>query len=408
MNEKNKIMITDEKNNDFNWDVLDNDTARRRRIPNAQIFEKYKDTVYNHQDYAFGFYEELLKSTITNKELEVGNAYKITDIAFIFGKELTVLLKGGIECLIDMNSEKTFIYSLGFESVEDFIEYISTPNGREDFVNQKYYIVIEQYKPHNRGSITKGQILKTKDEFFAQIKNPTSAYYGTILEKNRGGFLIDVQGVTGFLPGSLAATNIVRDFDEMVGKKLPLMVEDYLQDSDTFVFSYKKYVKNILPQKIDELDTQERYVGAVTGVMKFGIFIEFNEFFTGLLHTSKMSEECKNRFRNGEFKAGDTVNIWIQEIAADKKIILTDIDPSIRRQELEEFCKNNIGINKIGEVLSVKPFVTLVKLEKDIVGMISQKEMRSKKMSLNVGDSVSVSITQFGENNKIFLALNEN
>ena len=53
-------MITDEKNNDFNWDVLDNDTARRRRIPNAQIFEKYKDTVYNHQDYAFGFYEELL------------------------------------------------------------------------------------------------------------------------------------------------------------------------------------------------------------------------------------------------------------------------------------------------------------------------------------------------------------
>jgi len=406
--EKNKIMITDEKNNDFDWDVLDNDTARRKRIPNVQIFEKYKDTVYNHQDYALGFYEELIKSTITNKELEVGNAYKITDIAFIFDKELTVLLKGGIECLIDLNSEKSFIYSLGFESTETFIEYISTPTGREDFIRQEYYIVIDQYKPHNRGSITKGQILKTKDEFFAQIKKPTSAYYGTILEKNRGGFLIDVQGVTGFLPGSLAATNIVRDFDEMVGKKLPLMVEDYLQDSDTFVFSYKKYVKNILPQKIDELDTQERYVGAVTGVMKFGIFIEFNEFFTGLLHTSKMSEECKNRFKNGEFKAGDTVNIWIQEIAADKKIILTDIDPSIRRQELEEFCKNNIGINKIGEVLSVKPFVTLVKLEKDIVGMISQKEMRSKKMSLNVGDSVSVSITQFGENNKIFLAINEN
>ena len=250
--------------------------------------------------------------------------------------------------------------------------------------------------------------MKIKDEFYAQIRKPTSAYYGTILEKNRGGFLIDVQGVTGFLPGSLAATNIVRDFDEMVGKKLPLMVEDYLQDSDTFVFSYKKYVKNILPQKIDELDTQDKYRGTVTGVMKFGIFIEFNEFFTGLLHTSKMSDECKSRFKNGEIKAGDFVNIWIQEIAADKKIILTDIDPAIRRQELEEFCKNNIGVNKIGEVLSVKPFVTLVKLEKDIVGMISQKEMRSKKMSLSVGDSVSVSITQFSENNKIFLAINEN
>jgi ribosomal protein S1 len=401
-------MITEEKNNDFDWDVLDNDTARRRRIPNAQIFEKYKDTVYNHQDYALGYYEELIKSTITNKELEVGNAYKIINVAFISNKELTVLLNGRVECLIDLNNERSFVYSLGFDSIESFTDYISTPDGIQDFINQEYYVVVEQYKPHNRGSITKGQILKMKDEFYGQINKPTSAYYGTILEKNRGGFLIDVQGVIGFLPGSLAATNIVRDFDEMVGKKLPLMVEDYLRDSDTFVFSYKKYVKNILPQKIDELDTQEKYVGTVTGVMKFGIFIEFNEFFTGLLHTSKMSDECKSRFKNGEIKTGDFVNIWIQEIAADKKIILTDIDPAIRRQELEEFCKNNIGINKIGEVLSVKPFVTLVKLEKDIVGMISQKEMRSKKMSLNVGDSVSVSITQFGENNKIFLAINEN
>jgi ribosomal protein S1 len=238
----------------------------------------------------------------------------------------------------------------------------------------------------------------------AQITENTSAYYGRIVGKNHGGFIINVQGIDGFLPGSLAATNIVRDFDEMIGKEIPVMVEDYLRESSTFVFSYKKYISKILPQKIEELDRDKQYTGSVTGTAKYGIFIEFDEIFTGLIHASKMTPELKEEFKNNTIKAGRKVTFWIKEITADKKIILTDEDPTIRQKEIAEFRDASLGAVKGGEVISVQPFGTLVRIQKDIVGMISQKEIKVKKKKYSVGDKVMVTIDRVS-NDKIYLTI---
>jgi 4-hydroxy-3-methylbut-2-enyl diphosphate reductase len=238
----------------------------------------------------------------------------------------------------------------------------------------------------------------------AQITENTAAYYGTITGKNHGGFIISVQGIDGFLPGSLAATNIVRDFDEMIGKEVPVMVEDYLKESSTFVFSYKKYISKILPQKIEELDRDKKYTGTVTGSAKYGIFIEFDDIFTGLIHASKMSPELKESFKNNDIKSGTPVTFWIKEITPDKKIILTDEDPSIRQREIADFRDTSLGAVKGGEVISVQPFGTLVRLQKDIVGMISQKEIKVKKKKYSVGDKVMVTVDRV-HNDKIYLTI---
>jgi ribosomal protein S1 len=117
-----------------------------------------------------------------------------------------------------------------------------------------------------------------------------------------------------------------------------------------------------------------------------------------------MTPECKEKFTSGGFKAGMPIEFWIKEITADKKIILTDEDPTTRRLELEEFKEKNLGTIKGGEVISIQPFGTLVKLQKDICGMISQKEIKTKKKNFNVGDTVMVSIDRV-HNDKIFLSL---
>ena len=168
-------------------------------------------------------------------------------------------------------------------------------------------------KPYVKVSLYEGQLSHIKEDFFAQIGKPTNAYYGTITGKNQGGFIIEVQGINGFLPGSLAAANVVRDFDSMIGKVVPVMVEDYLVESSTFVFSYKKYLAYVLPTKIEELDLDAKYSGTVTGIAKYGIFVEFDEIFTGLLHSSKMSPALKESFKNFEFKPGDAVDFWIRD-----------------------------------------------------------------------------------------------
>jgi len=59
----------------------------------------------------------------------------------------------------------------------------------------------------------------------------------------------------------------------------------YLQDSDMFIFSNKKYIKNMIPVEIEKLTKTEKYKGVVTGTSKFGIFVEFNTIL--LLNLSK-------------------------------------------------------------------------------------------------------------------------
>jgi hypothetical protein len=117
-----------------------------------------------------------------------------------------------------------------------------------------------------------------------------------------------------------------------------------------------------------------------------------------------MSPELKDKFKNFEFKPGDEIEFWIREITPDKKIILSDEDPSLRRRELEDFKEQNIGVIRGGEVVSIQPFGALIKLQKDIVGLIAQKEIKMKKKRFNIGDTVMVTVDRV-HNDKIFLSL---
>lgn len=375
-----------------------------KKTPNPEILEKYGVKVFNNQPYALEYYEKVfLGSDPESKEPVIGEARRILTINSVNDKDMLVTLSGFVEASIDIRSEKHFC-SLMNTTPADLLEWLKETENRESFVASGHTVIVEMIKPYVKASISKGHSLKMKSEFFGEIRKPSAAYYGKIKEKNGGGFIINVQGIDGFLPGSLAATNIVRDFDSMLGKEIPVMVEDYLKESDTFVFSYKKYISTVMNSKINELDLDKKYAGTVTGSAKYGVFVEFDELFTGLIHTSKMTPELHNKFVKGTFKSGDKVEFWIKEITDDKKLILTDEDPSIRRNQLEEFKTANLGKIVEAEVVSVQPFGVLFKVQKDIVGLVSQKEIKTKKKNYSIGDKVMVTIDRV-HNDKIFLSL---
>jgi ribosomal protein S1 len=397
------------KNNttiDFDWAAFEAEDRQARRIPNPTILKKYGVKVWRHDSGAeemFLRYEKSVSGGI--KEPRVGEYHSITSVVSINDKEMVVTLSGMIDAVIQLEKEKPYFKTIGMNQ-ETFVEWMKNTEGAfSGFIGEDgKKVVIETIKPYTIASLSKGHSQSIRTEFFHQIEKPTSAYTAKVLSRNGGGFLVNVAGVEGFLPGSLAAANIVRDFESMLGKEIYVMVEDYLKDAGTFVFSHKKYLSHVLPSKIDSLSLEEKYSGVVTGTAKFGVFVEFNEIFTGLIHTSKMTPDMREDFKNGKFSAGDTVHFWIKEITPDKKIILTDEDPSIRMKELEEFKEKNLGIITGGEVVSIQPFGTLVKLQKDIVGLISKKEIKVKKKNFAVGDHVMVSVERV-HNDKIFLTL---
>ena len=183
------------------------------------------------------------------------------------------------------------------------------------------------------------------------------------------------------------------------------MVEDYLKDTKTFIVSNKKYISHIMPSRIDNLDITEMYTGYVTGTAKFGIFVEFDEIFTGLIHTSKMSSEMKADFKNREFKPGDSIDFWIKEITRDKRIILTSEDPSIGAAKLDSFMDNVQDTKVSGVVISNKEFGVLVKLDDGIVGLIPKREVKKSNKTFNSGETVEVKIKD-RSGDKIYLTIN--
>lgn len=141
---------------------------------------------------------------------------------------------------------------------------------------------------------------------------------GKILGFNRGGAVVDVENVQGFIPVSQLVSvskDVIRDFEVQplanpqedggehpkpdegprnsdVGKELTLNVIEISRDRNRAIFSERQYLdKHRHAQKlklIDELQEGEVRKGKVTGVSTFGAFVDLGGA-DGLVHISEMS-----------------------------------------------------------------------------------------------------------------------
>jgi ribosomal protein S1 len=304
-----------------------------------------------------------------------------------------------------VQKEKKFIEMLGL-SEESFKDWISSGECLSHFEMHKTYIVVENVQ-NRKGSLYSAHLRTIAREFREQISKPTNAYEAKILSKNQGGFFVEVQGIKAFLPGSLAAANKISNFDDYLGKKVYVMIEDYLAASDMFVVSYKKYLDYILPSKLGELERNQLMRGTVTGASRFGVFAEFEEIYTGLLHSTEMSSQTFEKFNTGGFRPGDSIEVWLKDIK-DNKLILTETDPSIKQNEMEEFRIKVEGQIQEATIVSIKPHGALMEIEKGVLGLLPVKEMKKSGRRLSVGEVIQVFIKRVDTSTgKIYLTLSD-
>jgi ribosomal protein S1 len=342
------------------------------------------------------YFQKVLETPTITKDLQTGAVYKISSI-YPFGKDrITVVTEEYGEITVQLRKEKEFLKLIDC-TVEKFMESLNKDNSN---VQLPTHVMVVKYGNELEGTLMGAHIHALKQELYTEIKNPEKVYYAHVLERNKGGFLVNVNGLYGFLPGSLAAANRILDFDLYLNTKIPVMIEDYLQDSDMFIFSNKKYIKNMIPIEIEKLTKTEKYKGTVTGTSKFGVFVEFNTILTGLIHTSEMDKEQIEEFKKGKWKAGDEIEFWIKEITNDNRIILTFVDQNIMNKKYESLASFDAEMEEtgqkpiyLGHIVSVKPNVVLVKIEDNIIGALAEKDFKKFKTApLKVSDELRVKI----------------
>lgn len=176
-------------------------------------------------------------------------------------------------------------------------------------------------------------------------------FYVKVVSLVKGGYLALYKGtVKCFLPGSHAAANVIRDFNEYLNTEIPVMIENFDSANDLYIVSYKKYIKHTLPQKVYDLEFGKPYLGTLTNSpYEFGIFVEFQNYYTGLLHKTEFQnygEYCKDK------KSGDQIEVFIKDITLKKgepRIVLTD---SLDKVDPDRIAWQNIKATVEGQLVN--------------------------------------------------------
>jgi small subunit ribosomal protein S1 len=202
-------------------------------------------------------------------------------------------------------------------------------------------------------------------------------------DANRGGLLVELEGIRGFLPVSqLAAGHYPRvsgaDKDEILQKlnaltNQPLRVRilDVNRKDNKLIFSEKEAVKDDMQARFSELKVGDVVEGVITGVIDFGAFVNVDGI-EGLIHISEISWERVDNPRN-YVKVGDTAKAKI--IAIDKDRLSLSLKQMSEDPWLEQVKAFKKGDNVEGKVTRITPFGAFVQLSPSVEALVHVSEM---------------------------------
>jgi ribosomal protein S1 len=356
-------------------------------IFNSRTFAPFDS--FNHPMDDATYFDMVTKNSRgeVNKSVSVGQIFEISSATLLSDNMLVASGPFSPSISIKLNKERDFLKMLSI-TTEQFLESISS--------NNTYHVKIISVDSGLRGSFYEAQKDILRNEFFDQLKNhPTKVYDAKVVEKNRGGYFVNIHGVQAFLPGSLASANKIINFEAFLGKTISVMLDSYINESDTFIVSNKRYIEHIMPSLIDALDMSVSYEGIITGCIQSGIFVEFNEIMTGLLSQADMDQETLKLFKNGQIRPGDRINVWVRDIIPPKNFILTQnstkqmIDTLTEISNIIESEDSDVATN--ARVISIKgAYVTLE--FNNVLTTISMKGQFGQNNRLKIGGTIKIRI----------------
>jgi len=215
------------------------------------------------------------------------------------------------------------------------------------------------------------------------------------------GYSVDIkfEGVVlpGFMPNTLAGINKLHNPDSIIGLTFDVMIESYSKDEGTYIVSRRKFLQTLVPEQIKKLERGVVYSGHVTGTTEFGVFVEFNNCLTGMIHKTNMNPELVDNMN--KITPGMIIEFYIKEIIKDK-IILTQI----LRDSLWDTIKSGQLI--MGKVKDIKPFGALIILDEETNGLIHTSELDKSNQKLSNDQDVKVKVIAVDRGSrKIFLSL---
>lgn len=225
-----------------------------------------------------------------------------------------------------------------------------------------------------------------------------------VVDHNRGGIVVDYQGVRGFIPASQLASGRPtggQSLDSLEGQTLHVKVLEINRRRNRLILSERLALQEWRAQQRERLLTELREgeirQGRVTSVRDFGAFVDLGGA-DGLVPLSELSWE-QGQAASNVVKVGDEVAVYVLKVDPESKRIALSLRRA-RPQTWEHLVQNyQMGQVVQGVVTKLVSFGAFVRIDGTVEGLVHLSEISEQRIAhpkdvLNEGDVVSVKIVR--------------
>ncbi len=144
-----------------------------------------------------------------------------------------------------------------------------------------------------------------------QLQKEDATVRSQVFATNRGGALVRIEGLRGFIPGSHISTR--KPKEDLMGEELPLKFLEVDEDRNRLVLSHRRA---LVERKMNRLEVGEVVIGMVRGLKPYGAFIDIGGV-SGLLHISEISHDHIDT-PHSVFNVNDEIKVMIIDLDAER------------------------------------------------------------------------------------------
>ena len=237
--------------------------------------------------------------------------------------------------------------------------------------------------------------------------NEKRAFELMVTDANKGGLIINWQGLSGFLPASQLKPEhyprisdgdkdkILDELKKFVGEKLSVTIIGASPKESKLIFSEKNPEVKDKENIVAHYALGDELVGEVTGLVDFGIFIKLEEGLEGLVHISEIDWGLVENPKI-MFKIGEKVRVKVIEIKDDKISLSIKALKENPWKEAEKKYKKDTIVE--GVIIKFNKYGALASIEEGVAGLVHVSEFGSEEKlreKLEMGKVYTFKITLF-------------
>ncbi len=366
-----------------------------------------------------GLMETTATGSISMKDILAHSDYNLPKVGQVVHGE--IISNGKNAVLIDLGS-----IGIGIVYPGEF--YDNTQAQKSLLKGQKVSTVlldIENEEGYRELSLKRAQIT-TAWEDIRQKKESGEIMTTKVTNINKGGLIVEINGVQGFLPLSQLATEhypkveggsttmIVQALQKFRNQEIKMKIIDFSETENRLIVSEKAIYDDQLKEVLATLHVGDTVNGTISDVTDFGAFVLIDIArpegahtgkVEGLIHISEIDWKIIDNPRD-VLKVGDIITAKITAIEGNKvslslKALKTDPWVGIEKNYA-------VGQTTKGIIVKLTNYGALIALAGDIIGLIPAAEFEPQKPKdvLNAGEEINISITSIeSTEHKMVLAL---